>query len=39
MGMGPGVDEWTDEQAQTNLPLQLLVGWGHNNAFMYKLCP
>ena len=38
-GVGGGVDGWTDEQAQTNLPLQLLRSWGHNNAFMYKLCP
>ena len=29
---GEGVDERTDEQAQTNLPLQLLRSWGHNNA-------
>ena len=34
-----GIDGWTDEQAQTNLPLQLLRIWGHNNALMYKLCP
>ena len=27
-----GVDGRTDEQAQTNLPLQLLRSWGHNNA-------
>ena len=27
-----GVDGWTDEQAQTKLPLQLLRSWGHNNA-------
>ena len=33
------VDGWTVEQAQTNLPLQLLRSWGHNNALMYKLCP
>ena len=33
---GGGVDGWSDEQAQTNLPLQLL---GHNNALMDKLCP
>ena len=30
------VDRWvagrTDEQAQTNLPLQHLRSWGHNNA-------
>ena len=37
--VGGGVDGWTDEQAQTNLPLQLLRSWGHNNALMYKLCP
>ena len=30
------VDEWTDKQAQTNSPLQLLQSWGHNNALMYK---
>ena len=36
---GAGVDGWTDEQAQTNLPLQLLWSWGHNNALMYKLWP
>ena len=30
-GRGVGVDGWTDEQAQTNLPLQLLPSWGHNN--------
>ena len=36
-GEGGGVDGWTDEQAQTNLPLQLLQSWGHNNALMYKL--
>ena len=35
---GGGVDGWTDEQAQTNLPLHLR-SWGHNNALMYKLCP
>ena len=35
---GGGVDGWTDEQAQTNLPLQLR-SWGHNNALMYKFCP
>ena len=29
---GRGVDGRTDEQAQTNLPLQLLRSWGHNNA-------
>ena len=34
------MDGWTDEQAKTNLPLQLLRSWGHNNALiMYKLCP
>ena len=38
-GEGGGVDEWPGEQAQTNLPHQLLRSWGHNNAFMYKLCP
>ena len=38
-GGGGGVDGWTDEKAQTNLPLQLLRCWGHNNALMYKLCP
>ena len=32
MGVGRGVDGLTDEQAQTNLPLQLLQSWGHNNA-------
>ena len=32
-----GVDGWTDEQAQTNLLLQLLRSWGHNNALMDKL--
>ena len=26
--MGAGVDGWTDEEAQTNLPLQLLRSWG-----------
>ena len=36
---GGGVDGWTAEQAQTNLPLQLLRSWGHNNALRYKLCP
>ena len=35
---GGGVDGWTDEQAQTNLPLQLR-SWRHNNALMYKFCP
>ena len=34
-----GVDGWIVEQAQTNLSLQLLRSWGHNNAFMYTLCP
>ena len=38
-GAGWVVDVWTDEQAQTNLPLQLLRSWGHNNALMCKLCP
>ena len=38
VGVG-GVDGWIVEQAQTNLPLQLLRSWGHNNALMYKLCP
>ena len=37
-GMGGGEDGWTDEQAQTNLPLQLLRSLGHNNALMYKVC-
>ena len=40
-GMGwvsGGVDGWTDEQAQSNLPLQLLQSWGHDNALMYKFC-
>ena len=27
-GGGGGVDGWTEEQAQTNLPLQLLPSWG-----------
>ena len=31
-GGGEGVDGWTDEQAQTNSPLQLLRSWRHNNA-------
>ena len=31
-GVGEGIDGWTDEQAQTNLPLQLLRRRGHNNA-------
>ena len=42
-GGGPGqgeagmeVNGWTDKQAQTNLPLQLLRSWGHNNGLMYK---
>ena len=40
MGVGVvGVDGWTDEQAQTNLPVQLRQSLGHNNALMYKLCP
>ena len=26
-------DRLTDEQAQTNLPLQLLLSWGYNNFF------
>ena len=34
-----GIDGWTDEHAQTNLPFQLLRSWGHNNALMCKLCP
>ena len=38
VGLGR-VDRWTDEQAQTNLPLQFLRSWGRNNALMYKLCP
>ena len=38
-GGGGGVDGLTDVQAQTNLPLQLLWSWGHNNALMCKLCP
>ena len=29
---GGGVDGRTDEQAQTNFSLQLLLSWGHNNA-------
>ena len=29
--LGGGVDGRTDEQAQTNLPLQLRRRWGHNN--------
>ena len=31
------LDGWTVQQAQTNLPLQLLRSWGHNKALMYKL--
>ena len=38
-GGGVGVVRRTGEQAQTNLLLQLLRSWGHNNALMYKLCP
>ena len=38
-GTGGGVDGWTVEQAQTNLPLQLLRSWEHDNELMYKLCP
>ena len=38
-GGGGVVVGCTDEQAQTNLPFQLLRSWGHNNALMYKLCP
>ena len=39
-GWGGGmVDGWTVEQAQTNLPLQLLRSRGHNNTLMYNLCP
>ena len=38
-GGGGGVDGRTVEQAQTNLPFQILRCWGHNNALMYKLCP
>ena len=35
-GEGVGrVDGWTVEQAQTNLPLQFLRSWGHNNAFRW----
>ena len=37
-GLLGGVDGWSDEQAQTNLPLQLFRNWWHNNALMYKLC-
>ena len=39
VGVGGGVDGWTDEQARSNLPLQLLRSWGHNNALMYEFCP
>ena len=35
-GVRWGVDGWTDKQAQTNLPLQLLRSLGHNTALMYK---
>ena len=38
-GVGEGEDGWTEEQAQTNLPLKLLRSWGHSNALMYKLFP
>ena len=39
-GGGEGeVYGWTAEQAQTDLSLQLLRSWGHNNALMCKLCP
>ena len=38
-GVREGGDGWTDEQAQTYLPLQLPRSWGNNNALMYKLCP
>ena len=31
-GGGEVVDGRRDEQAQTNLPFQLLSSWGHNNA-------
>ena len=31
-GVEGGNDGRTDEQAQTNFPLQLLRSWGHNNA-------
>ena len=34
-GGGGVVDGWTAEQAQTNLALQLLRSWGHNNALIY----
>ena len=36
-GGGGRVIGQTDKQAQTNLPLQLLRSWGHNNALMYQL--
>ena len=39
VGGGGWVDGWTDKQAKTNLPLQLLQSWVHNNSLMYKLCP
>ena len=29
---GAGVDGWTDKEAQTNLPLQLLRSLGHNSS-------
>ena len=32
-----GGGEVTDEQAQTNLPLQLLWSWGHNNALVMQV--
>ena len=35
-GLAVGVDEQTDEQIQTNLPLQVLRSWG---IIMCKLCP
>ena len=38
MGIGGGVDGWSDKQAQIDLPLLFLRSWGHNNALMYKLC-
>ena len=38
-GLGGVLDGWTDEQAQTNLLLQFLRSWGHNNALIRKLCP
>ena len=31
-GEGVGGDGWTDKQAHSILPLQLLSSWGHNNA-------